>query len=214
MLRAAAERPARPDARTIVFRFAASPVQIVGQHAVEAVQYCDNDLVADGNSVRAVATDQLTTLHAGLVLRSIGYRGTPLPGLPFDETAAVVPNEQGRVAGRAGVYVVGWIKRGPSGFIGTRQAAPKRPSTTSWPTSTPGCCLHPADQHHSLRALVDSRAAHAVDVDAWRAIDDIERQDGRRTGRPRRKRVSLNDLLDATQHAPAERQGRRRFARR
>ncbi|NEW37120.1 4Fe-4S ferredoxin, partial [Nocardia cyriacigeorgica] len=88
-----------------------------------------NELVADGDgAMRAVPTEQTERLDAGLVLTSVGYRGVPLPGLPFDERAGVIPNLDGRVLEQpggsvlSGTYVTGWIKRGPTGFIGTNKS--------------------------------------------------------------------------------------------
>ncbi|AVH24725.1 FAD-dependent oxidoreductase [Nocardia cyriacigeorgica] len=115
--------------RRIVFRYLSSPTEILGPDQVSGIEVVRNELVtdADGN-VRAVATDQTERLDAGLVLTSVGYRGVPLPGLPFDERAGVIPNLDGRVLDQpggsvlSGTYVTGWIKRGPTGFIGTNKS--------------------------------------------------------------------------------------------
>ncbi|TIC89042.1 4Fe-4S dicluster domain-containing protein [Nocardioides sp. GY 10113] len=106
--------------RRIVLRFGHSPIELLGEHRVEGVRVVRNRLerAADG-SVRAVPTDETSVIDAGLVVRSIGHRGLPVPDLPFDEATGTVPNDAGRV--EPGVYVVGWIKRGPVGFIGTNK---------------------------------------------------------------------------------------------
>ena len=104
-----------------------SPVAILGDERVEGVELVQNELVPDGKgSVRAQATDERETLSCELVFRSVGYRGLPCPGLPFDEGSGTMPNEGGRVLGEdgaalPGVYCAGWIKRGPTGVIGTNK---------------------------------------------------------------------------------------------
>ncbi|NNH73059.1 FAD-dependent oxidoreductase [Nocardia uniformis] len=128
LLRGLAERPTGGRKR-IVLRYLSSPNAITGIDRVTGVELVRNELVTDADGVvRAVATDETETLETGLLLTSVGYRGVPLTGLPFDEQAGVIPNLDGRVlesAGGAvvsGTYVTGWIKRGPTGFIGTNKS--------------------------------------------------------------------------------------------
>ncbi|GGK62693.1 putative ferredoxin/ferredoxin--NADP reductase [Nocardia camponoti] len=128
LLHSVASRPFG-ERKRIVFRYLSSPVEIVGSDAVTGVRVERNELVtdADGNT-SAVATGETELLETGVVLASVGYRGVPTPGLPFDDTRGVIPNDKGRVlesAGGAvfpGTYVTGWIKRGPNGFIGTNKS--------------------------------------------------------------------------------------------
>ena len=125
-----AARPIRAASpRKIALRFLRSPVAIRGDGRVEAIDVCRNELVrsADG-TVRALALDgeEVETIDCGLVLRSVGYRAVPLPGVPFDERSFVLPNDDGRVhavdgSPVPGVYAVGWIKRGPTGILGTNK---------------------------------------------------------------------------------------------
>ncbi len=129
LLREFAARPPRPDAgRRIELRFLRSPVEIRGTETVEAVDVRRNEIVRDdGGVLRAQPVDeQVETFEAGLVLRSVGYRAVPLPDVPFDERSFVLPNERGRVLSPdgepiPGVYAVGWIKRGPTGILGTNK---------------------------------------------------------------------------------------------
>ena len=121
-LREYASREPEGKPRAIRLRFYTSPTAILGDEKVEAIEVVRNELV-DG---RAVATDDRETIPCGIVFRSVGYRGTPIEGLPFDEGSCTVPNDGGRVLGGdglplAGVYCAGWIKRGPSGVIGTNK---------------------------------------------------------------------------------------------
>lgn len=108
--------------RRIVLRFLSSPLELLGTDRVEAMRIGRNHASFDeAGSERAVPTGVDEVLSTGLVLRSIGYRGAPIPGLPFDDAKGVVPNQDGRVTERAGTYVAGWIKRGPTGIIGTNK---------------------------------------------------------------------------------------------
>lgn len=122
LLRELASRTPSADRRRIVLRFAASPVEIIGEDGrVTGVEVMRNELVtAEDGSVRAQATGETEVIPAGLVVRAIGHRGLPVADLPFDEATGTVPSTAGRV--EPGVYVVGWIKRGPSGFIGTNKS--------------------------------------------------------------------------------------------
>ncbi|MBF6074715.1 FAD-dependent oxidoreductase [Nocardia beijingensis] len=118
------------ERKRIVFRYLAAPTEILGTDRVTGVEIDRTELVTDPDGrVRAVSTGQTDRLDAGLVLTSVGYRGVAVPGLPFDEQAAVIPNEDGRVVLEGpggpvvtGTYVTGWIKRGPTGFIGTNKS--------------------------------------------------------------------------------------------
>ncbi|MEZ0364218.1 FAD-dependent oxidoreductase [Mycobacterium sp. pUA109] len=116
--RAALLRGSSIGDRRIVLDYRLSPTEVVGDDAVRGVRFVRNE-VSDG-STRVTATAEHRLIEAGLVLTSIGYRGQPVPGLPFDDATATVPHDAGRV--HAGVYVTGWIKRGPTGFIGTNKS--------------------------------------------------------------------------------------------
>ena len=126
VLREFASREPTGKPRRIVLRFLVSPVAILGEDQVEGVEIVQNELVAEGERISARATDQRETIPAGIVFRSVGYRGVALPGLPFDEARGTLLNDGGRVLDEsgeplAGVYCAGWIKRGPTGVIGTNK---------------------------------------------------------------------------------------------
>jgi ferredoxin--NADP+ reductase len=210
VLCAAAIRPDRPGARRIVFRFATSPVDIAGRDRVEAVVVRRNRLVEQDGVVRAVATDELDTIDTGLLLRSIGYRGAPVPGLPFDEATGTIPHEGGRVSGLPGAYVAGWIKRGPSGFIGTNKSCAQETVDHLVADLNAGRLAEPTGSARTFDAIVRSRVVAPIDVDGWRSIDRRERSDGLLAGRVRRKLVRLDSMLDAAGGAPARRRGRLR----
>src|SRR5437773_5262851 len=122
VLREYATRTPPGKRRTIRLRFAVSPVAIHGEERVEAIEIVRNRLVADESGrVSAEPTGEHETIPCGVVFRSVGYLGVELPGVPFDARRATIPNDCGCVTGAAGVYCAGWIKRGPSGAIGTKE---------------------------------------------------------------------------------------------
>jgi ferredoxin--NADP+ reductase len=200
-------------ARRIILRFCLSPIAIEGdEHGVKAVTFARNQLRADATGrLRAVATEQRERIEAGLVARAIGYRGSPLPEVPFDDRRYVIPNEHGRVidpgsgAPRPGEYVVGWIKRGPTGVIGTnkkdahetvsailedlRQARLPRPERPD------------AD---SALELLRERQPKLITYAGWSAIDHHERSRGEEQGRPRTKLARIEELLEVASKASSE----------
>ena len=192
-LREYAQRSPSGKARAIRLRFLASPVAIRGDAKVEGIELVRNELV-DG---RAVATDDTETVPCGIVFRSVGYRGVELPGVPFDEGSGTIPNEGGRV--RAGLYVAGWIKRGPSGVIGTNKKDA---------TETVGLVLEDvrsgalrAASGEDLEELLSKRGVDHVMYAGWEAIDAAERAAGEPSGRPRVKLCTWDELLDASRTA-------------
>ena len=158
--------------------------------------------VLGADRVRAVEFAGPHVLPAGLVLAAVGHRGRPLPGLPFDEHAAVVPNRAGRVIDPAtgtpvrGAYVAGWIKRGPSGFIGTNKSCAMQTVTALVDDVNAGL-LPDLARTGALDRLVRARQPDLIDGLGWRAIDDAEIVRGRLADRPRVKFTSYRELLAA-----------------
>jgi ferredoxin--NADP+ reductase len=189
--------------RRIVLRFLVSPVEILGGERVEGIRICRNALVADeSGAIRARPTDAVEELECGLVFRSIGYRGLPVEGLPFDERRCVIPNEGGRIldSGRplAGEYVVGWIKRGPTGIIGTNKRDAQETVEHLLEDLDAGRLLDPGDPDRaSLEALLAERCPEHITYAGWEAIDQAEKAAGEPQGRPRVKLCSFEELLDA-----------------
>ncbi len=215
LLREFAARPPREGAaRRIELRFLRSPVQIVGDGRVEAVDIRRNEIVrADDGSLRARAVDEPPeTIGCGLFLRSVGYRAVPLPDVPFDERAFVLPNERGRVltpdgAPLPGVYAVGWIKRGPTGILGTNKRDAEETVTCLADDLAAAALAPPANpDREQIDALLAERAPELVTIEGWRAIDRLERERGREARRPRVKLASRDELLRAaatTEPSPA-----------
>jgi ferredoxin/flavodoxin---NADP+ reductase len=197
---AAREPEGKP--RAIRLRFAVSPVALLGEEHVEAVEIVHNELVADGaGRVRPVPTDRRETLAAGLVLRSVGYLGVELTGLPFDARTGTLPNDGGRVLGSdgrplPGVYCAGWIKRGPTGVIGTNKKDATETAQAVLEDARGGKLGHGRGAS-AIDALLAERGVAVVTQSGWEAIDAAERAAGEPLGRPRVKLAEWDALLDA-----------------
>ena len=197
------ERSPRSDAeRTIDVRFFRRPRALLGTDRVEAIQVERTRLTADG---AVTGTGEVEELPVDLVVRSVGYRGMALPGVPFDSGRNVIPNRDGRVldgdAVVPGLYVAGWIKRGPTGIIGTNKncavatVASLVADIDSGFVPTSG----PAD---GIAGLMLSRGVRTVDIHGWRTIDERERDLGKHQGRPR---VTIHDPAELVAIGTAER---------
>ncbi|MCP2277701.1 FAD-dependent oxidoreductase [Nocardia amikacinitolerans] len=191
-----------PANKRIVFRYLASPTAVTGAERVDGIEFVRNELVEEGGQLVARATDRTDRLDASLVLRSIGYRGEPVAGLPFDERRAVVPNEHGRVLGEdgvplPGVYVSGWIKRGPRGVIGSNRVDSEETVEQLVADFISGKLAAPQGDRGALKALIAQRQADLVDRAGWKSIDQAEKAAGKAAGRPRVKFTTREDLLKA-----------------
>lgn len=204
-IRSYLERPQTGTGKRIVLHFMASPIQIHGTTRVDSVTIARNELIAgpDG-SLRARSTTDTTTLPAGLVLRAVGYRGAPVAGLPFDQHTGTIPNEGGRVVGSPGVYVTGWIKRGPSGIIGTNKKCARDTVRALLEDHRTGN-LPTADTLSGAQVTAEfaRRQVAVVTDEQWKAIDRHERRAGAYFGRPRIKLTSRSALLDRANSASA-----------
>jgi ferredoxin/flavodoxin---NADP+ reductase len=200
VLRNYASQQPRPGHRRIVFRFLTSPIELKGDTSVEQIVLGRNELVSD-DSGRVVAKDTgaREELPVQLVVRSVGYRGVPTPGLPFDNTTATIPNTAGRVVGSRNEYVVGWIKRGPTGVIGTNKKDSQDTVDTlldDLAAAKPADFADFAEDHaQQLTDWLTSRQPKLVTDAHWKLIDDYERAAGEPHGRPRIKLPSLAKLL-------------------
>jgi len=197
VLRGYAERDPRGAKRRIVFRFFTSPIELRGEDRVESIVLGRNELVrgADGRMV-AKDTGEREELPAQLVVRAVGYRGVPTPGLPFDERSGTIPHTDGRVEGSANEYVVGWIKRGPSGVIGSnKKDSQDTVNTLLDDLAAARLPQRGPDHSEKLAAWLLERQPKVVTGEHWKLIDDYERAAGEPTGRPRVKLASVAELL-------------------
>src|SRR3954463_8160112 len=196
VLRTYAAREPEGKPKRLVLRFFRSPVRIVGEARVEGVELVRNEL---DESLRAVATDDLEILDAGIVFRSVGYRGVPIEGVPFDESRGVIANESGRVGDR--VYAAGWIKRGPSGVIGTNKKDATETVELLLEDLRDARRLGRAPEE--IEELLVERGAKPVVYEGWASIDELERAAGEKLGRPRVKLCTWDELLAAAEKIAA-----------
>lgn len=193
--------------RKLVLRFLVSPVELAGDAngRVASIRLVRNRLSRnEAGSIVANPTDQFEELPVGLVFRSVGYRGAALPGLPFNERWGVVLNENGRVLDSesnraiAGEYVTGWIKRGPSGVIGTNKPDAAQTVALMVEDANAGRTFEPAEPQANVAAdLILARQPRCVSFADWCRLDGIEIQRGEAQGRPRVKFTSVEEMLAA-----------------
>ena len=201
ILRDFASRKPSGKPRTVRLRFRVSPVAILGEEQVDGIELAHNRLEPDERgSVRAVATDERETVSCGLVFRSVGYRGIGIPGVPFDERSGTIPNADGRVLDESaapipGLYCAGWIKRGPTGVIGTNKKDATETVERLLEDAREGRLR--ARTGDTIEELLAERDAEVVMYAGWEAIDALERSRGEPHGRPRVKLCSWDDLLAA-----------------
>lgn len=179
----------------IRFAYQLTPRRVLGENQVTAVEF------------GVTGTDEVRTLDAGLLLTSIGYRGKAIADLPFDEDASVVPNDGGRVIDPAtgapvpGAYVAGWIKRGPTGFIGTNKSCAAQTVHHLVDDYNAGALTDPPRKPSALDKLVRARQPDVVDAAGWRAIDAAEIARGG-DDRPRDKFTTVPEMLAVAVTAP------------
>ena len=196
VLRAFAARPPEGKERRLHLRFLVSPTEILndGNGHVAGLKIERNRLDERGN---AVGTGEFEMLPVQMVLRSVGYRGMKIAGVPFDEGRGVIPNEQGRVTGRVGEYTAGWIKRGPSGVIGTNKADAVESVKLLLEDARNGTLQPVQDSNRDhIDALLSGKAIDVVTLADWKALDAHELMTGQAQGRPRAKVSHKAQMLE------------------
>src|SRR6266516_3105754 len=190
--------------RRIVVRFLRSPVEIQGEGRVGRLIVARNELYRDeSGAIRPRDTGERETIECGLVFRSIGYKGVGLDGIPFDERRCVIPNEGGRVTDPesgeqvAGHYAVGWIKRGPSGVIGTNKKDAQETVANLLSDLHAGRMFPEAADPAAVESWLVERVPDHVTYSGWEAIDRAEQDRGKPLGRPRVKFVRTDEMLEA-----------------
>ncbi len=203
-LRAFAGRPLSGKRKQIHLRFLLSPLQLQGAGRVERLVLGHNRLVTnERGDIKAEATGTSEVLAAGLVFRSVGYYGAPLPDVPFDTRRGVITNEGGRVLAApgspaAGEYAVGWIKRGPSGVIGTNKPCAVDTVELLLEDAAAGRLnAAPAPGRAGIEALLAERGVRVVAWGDWQRLDQLEQAQGKAAGRPRLKFTRIAEMLAA-----------------
>lgn len=207
ILQGYALRKAEGKSKKLHIRFLVSPVELIGdaEGRVAKMRLVRNVLVAaDTGTLNAKATDQFEELEVGLVFRSVGYRGVALPGVPFHDRWGVILNDKGRVLDPdtkhplVGQYTSGWIKRGPSGVIGTNKPDSVETVTSMLEDLAQGAHFQPAQpQAAAAEALVRARQPLYVTYAEWRRLDALELSNGQAAGRPRLKFTAGDEMLAA-----------------
>ncbi len=210
ILQSFAKNPSSGKARRLTLRFLVSPAALVGdEHGnVVGMRLVKNELYrSDDGSLRPRPTDRFEDLPAQMVFRSVGYHGVPIAGLPFNERGGVVPNDGGRVIDDGerpvrGIYVSGWIKRGPTGVIGTNKPDAAETVDTMLADVAGEAILAPADPTSTgAEALVAARQPDYVSYADWQKLNEIETTRGKAAGRPRVKFTSADDAVAALRAA-------------
>ena len=191
--------------RTLTLRFLVSPVALEEDQAgsVAGMRLVKNELYrSDDGSLRPRATENCEELPVGLVFRSVGYRGVPIPDLPFNDAWGVVPNENGRVIELesreplTGLYVAGWIKRGPSGVIGTNKPDAVETVRMMLEDLLADRTLLPENTDPAaVSKLVSERQPDSFSYEDWKRLDELEVGRGESEGRPRVKFTSVQEML-------------------
>lgn len=194
--------------RTIHFRFFASPKELLGTRQVERMSLARNSLEGTAFSQVAAPVGSIENLSCGLVFRSIGYQGVPMPGAPFDYGRGVMPNRAGRIIDGEqtlpGMYVTGWLKRGPSGIIGTNRADSIE-TVDALLADLPSLRAMPKLGMEQLLPVLERRCGCIVRLSDWQNIDAAEIERGRKRGKPREKFVRIEDMLSLlSSPAPAD----------
>jgi ferredoxin--NADP+ reductase len=207
LLQGYARREPSGKSRRLHIRFLVSPLELVGDEdgGVAAMRLVRNELVAgEDGSLKARATGEVEELPVGLVFRSVGYRGVALSGVPFHDRWGVILNEKGRVVDAEtreplpGQYASGWIKRGPSGVIGTNKPCSVETVNCMLEDLASGRTLEPEDPSGaSVERLVGERQPDFLCYADWRRLDEIETARGREANRPRVKFTTVDEMLGA-----------------
>jgi ferredoxin--NADP+ reductase len=195
---------------TIRFRFLLSPAAVHGDKKVEAIELVRNRLEESEGRLAATPTEERETIDCGLVFRSIGYRGIGLPDVPFDERRGTIRNDCGRVLGDDSepvprIYCAGWIKRGPTGIIGTNKKDAMETVGLLLEDVREGRVVHKQEATaEAVETLLEERGVRAVLYAGWTTIDELERAAGEKLGRPRVKLRTWEELLEAAEGVAAK----------
>ena len=190
--------PFDPNKKTIHLLFFSSPIEIIGEsNQIKKVTFEKNVLVGEAGKQKAQSSGEFFEIECDILLRSIGYKGVPFKGLPFDDRKGVIPNDKGQVIEMDGThvpdtYVTGWIKRGPSGVIGTNR---------SDSIETVATCLESLDKMvikdaTDITTIFTQQNIKYLTYEDWKIIDEYEVKEGHKLGKPREKVTSLSKIFE------------------
>ena len=197
------QRTERDKSRHLTIRFLVSPTELIGEDGkVSAIKMVKNEAYADENGgVKARATEQEEVIPVGMVFRSVGYRGAPVAEVPFDDYNGTIQNTEGRITDDAknpltGMYVAGWIKRGPTGVIGTNKTDAQETVNHMAEDARAGDVCEPGKSSEDIVALLKSRKPDLITYSDWNKIDEHELGNGAASNRPRVKLTNIQDMLE------------------
>ena len=207
ILKSYSEDKEQDKSKKLHIRFLVSPVEIIGDDEgnVRAIKLVKNELYkSEDGSIRPRPTEDYEEIEVGLVFRSIGYRGVPLPDVPFHEKWGVIHNEKGRIVDPgsgghiAGLYATGWIKRGPSGVIGTNKQDSGETVSCIVEDIGKGDILTPeSPEAESVIELLKERKPDYVTYTDWLRLNELEIERGKALGRPRLKYTTIDEIMEA-----------------
>ena len=196
------QRTERDNSRHLTIRFLVSPTELIGENgAVSAIKIVKNEAYADENGgVKARATDQEEIIPVGMVFRSVGYRGAPVAEVPFDDYNGTIQNTEGRITDDdknplTGMYVAGWIKRGPTGVIGTNKTDAQETVNHMAEDARAGAVFEPTKSAEDVVSLLSGRKPDVITYSDWNKIDEHELSNGAASDRPRVKLTNIEDML-------------------
>jgi ferredoxin--NADP+ reductase len=198
VLQGFASRPPPTRRRRCHIHFLKSPIELKGEGKLERVVLMNNRLEGEPLQQVARATGEVEELACGVLFRSIGYRGVPIAGVPFDDSRGIVPSQDGRIVDGADIvptlYATGWIKRGPTGIIGTNRADSVA-TVKSLLADIPALDTSAKRDADALKALLKSRGVRMVSYEDWQKIDAAEVRRGESAGKPREKFTRVEEML-------------------
>ncbi|OGX33503.1 MAG: NADP oxidoreductase [Omnitrophica WOR_2 bacterium RIFCSPHIGHO2_02_FULL_52_10] len=184
--------------KRLIVHFLKSPVELVGDKGVQKVILEKNKLTGEAGKQKSAGTGEKEELKCDILFRSVGYRGIPIKGVPFHESSGVFPNDKGRITENGqvvpGLYTTGWIKRGPSGVIGTNK--PDSEETVASLLADAGTltpCAQPDTR--ALTKILNAKGKRVVTFQDWLKIDAAEIQRGQKAGKPREKFVAVEEMI-------------------
>jgi len=199
VLKEFASRPTPTKRKRFVIHFCKGPKELRGNGRVEKVILEKNKLVGSPGAQQAVGTGEMEELACGIFFRSVGYRGVPIPGVPFDPKKGIFPNVGGRILGDdgkalPGLYASGWIKRGPSGVIGTNKPDSVE-TVNNLLSDVSHLCECPMPQRAAVMDFLKQKHVRFVSFEDWRKIDSAEMERGKPLGKPREKFIKVEEML-------------------